>query len=103
LKEPIASVVFSAPRCADVPELSDVTKQFQAKYGKEFIISALELRPGSGVSQLVCYLTSMSIPKSSLSSRTLCLVVDSLQNLILVCELFTRRYKFHQWLKPFGI
>lgn len=56
MKEAIATVVFAAPRCADVPELSEVSKQFQAKYGKEFINAALELRPGSGVSPLVRYL-----------------------------------------------
>lgn len=53
LKEAIASIVFSSPRCGDVPELLDVRKQFSAKYGKDFITAATELRPMCGVGRLV--------------------------------------------------
>lgn len=53
LKEAIASVIFASPRCADVPELMDVRKHFTAKYGKEFVSAAVELRPDCGVSRLV--------------------------------------------------
>ncbi|RZC51652.1 hypothetical protein C5167_020073 [Papaver somniferum] len=53
LKEAVTSIVFAAPRCADIPELVDIRKHFTAKYGKEFITSALELRPDSGVSRQV--------------------------------------------------
>lgn len=53
LKEPIASLIFASPRCADIPELQDVRKQFTKKYGKEFVASALELRPDCGVNHMV--------------------------------------------------
>ncbi|WOH11226.1 hypothetical protein DCAR_0830706 [Daucus carota subsp. sativus] len=53
LKEAIASVIFAAPRCADVPELLDVKKHFTAKYGKEFVTTALELRPNCGVGRML--------------------------------------------------
>lgn len=55
MREAIAGVVFASPRCADIPELMDVRKQFLAKYGKEFITSALEVRPDCGVSRLVSF------------------------------------------------
>lgn len=53
LKEAISSVIFASQRC-DIDELSEARKQFQAKYGKDFVASALELRPNSGVIPLVC-------------------------------------------------
>lgn len=53
LKEAITSVIFAAPRCSDIPELLDVRKQFTAKYGKEFVSGAIELRPDCGVSRML--------------------------------------------------
>lgn len=53
LKEAVASLIFAAPRCADLPELARVRTQFQAKYGKEFIAAAAELRPECGVNRRV--------------------------------------------------
>lgn len=55
LKEAISSVIFASPRCADIPELMDVRKHFTAKYGKEFVSAAVELRPDCGVSRLVSF------------------------------------------------
>lgn len=55
LKEAVSSVMFASPRCADVPELMDIRKHFTAKYGKEFVSAAVELRPDSGVSRMVCF------------------------------------------------
>ncbi|KAJ4951857.1 hypothetical protein NE237_028689 [Protea cynaroides] len=62
LKEAVASVIFAAPRCADVPELLDVRKQFTAKYGKEFVTSALELRPNCGVGRMMVEKLSAKAP-----------------------------------------
>ncbi|RZC49928.1 hypothetical protein C5167_018353, partial [Papaver somniferum] len=62
LKEAVTSIVFAAPRCADIPELVDIRKHFTAKYGKEFITSALELRPDSGVSRQVVEKLSAKAP-----------------------------------------
>ncbi|KAJ0941791.1 putative vacuolar protein sorting-associated protein Ist1 [Helianthus annuus] len=53
LKEAITSVIFAAPRCSDIPELADVKKNFTAKYGKEFVSAAIELRPDCGVSRML--------------------------------------------------
>lgn len=53
LKEAVASLIFAAPRCADLPELARVRTQFQAKYGKEFIAAAAELRAECGVNRRV--------------------------------------------------
>ncbi|KAF8388852.1 hypothetical protein HHK36_025532 [Tetracentron sinense] len=62
LKEAICSVIFASPRCADIPELLDVRKHFTAKYGKEFISSALELRPDCGVSRTMVEKLSARAP-----------------------------------------
>ncbi|KAJ0986482.1 hypothetical protein J5N97_004838 [Dioscorea zingiberensis] len=62
LKEAIASVVFASPRCADIPELMDVRKQFLSKYGKEFVTAALEVRPECGVSRLLVEKLSARAP-----------------------------------------
>ncbi|KAL4571850.1 hypothetical protein LXL04_018615 [Taraxacum kok-saghyz] len=53
LKEAVTSVIFAAPRCSDISELADIKKQFTAKFGKEFVSAALELRPESGVSRML--------------------------------------------------
>lgn len=53
LKEAVSSVVFASPRCADIPELVDIRKHFTAKYGKDFISAAVELRPDCGVNRTV--------------------------------------------------
>ncbi|KAG0493241.1 hypothetical protein HPP92_004235 [Vanilla planifolia] len=62
LKEAISSVIFASPRCADIPELMDVRKHFVAKYGKEFVTSALELRPECGVNHLIVEKLSAKAP-----------------------------------------
>ncbi|CAH2051212.1 unnamed protein product [Thlaspi arvense] len=53
LKEAVTSVLFASQRLSDVPELSEIVKQFTTKYGKDFATSAIELRPDSGVSRLL--------------------------------------------------
>lgn len=67
LKEAITSVVFASPRCGDIPELVDVRKHLTAKYGKEFISAAVELRPNCGVSRMV----SLQYPPSTVDNLTL--------------------------------
>ncbi|XP_047308298.1 AF4/FMR2 family member 4-like isoform X2 [Impatiens glandulifera] len=62
LKEAIASVLFASPRCSDVVELQDVRKHFTAKYGKEFVSAAIELRPESGVSRMMVEKLSAKTP-----------------------------------------
>jgi hypothetical protein len=44
-------LIYAAPRCADVEELGQVRAILAAKYGKEFVAAAAELRPDCGVSR----------------------------------------------------
>lgn len=53
LREAVASVIFAAPRCADIPDLLQVRNLFAAKYGKDFIAAASELRPDTSVNRTV--------------------------------------------------
>ncbi|OMO53204.1 hypothetical protein COLO4_36809 [Corchorus olitorius] len=62
LKEAISSVCFAAPRCADLPELLQVQMLFAAKYGKEFVSAATELRPDCGVNRQLIELLSIRAP-----------------------------------------
>eukprot|EP01018_Ginkgo_biloba_P028440 Gb_40879 [translate_table: standard] len=69
LKESIASLVFAAPRCADLPELQDVRSLFTAKYGKEFITAAIELRPDCGVNRQIIEKLSARLPSAEVKLR----------------------------------
>lgn len=64
LREAVASIIFAAPRCADIPDLLQVRNLFTAKYGKDFIAAASELRPDTSVNRTVnflsCYITVTS-------------------------------------------
>ncbi|KAJ4963274.1 hypothetical protein NE237_023213 [Protea cynaroides] len=53
LKEGIASLIFAAPRCSDLPELLRLRNIFEKKYGKEFVSAATELRPNCGVNRML--------------------------------------------------
>ncbi|XP_010924918.1 uncharacterized protein [Elaeis guineensis] len=71
LKEAIASIVFASLRCADIPELMEIRKHFLAKYGKEFITAALEVRPECGVSRMVVEKLSARAPDVETKIKTL--------------------------------
>ncbi|XP_042484387.1 uncharacterized protein LOC122064686 [Macadamia integrifolia] len=53
LKEGIASLIFAAPRCSDIPELLQIRNIFEKKYGKEFVSAATDLRPNCGVNRVL--------------------------------------------------
>jgi len=53
LKESITSLIFAAPRCSGLPELLQVQNLFLAKYGKQFVAAATELKPDCGVNQML--------------------------------------------------
>lgn len=53
MREAIASIIFAAPRCSEVPDLLQLKNLFGTKYGKEFIMVSSELRPDSGVNRTV--------------------------------------------------
>ncbi|GLJ38741.1 hypothetical protein SUGI_0789850 [Cryptomeria japonica] len=69
LKESIASLIFAAPRCAELPELQDVRSLFAAKYGKEFAESAVELRPDCGVNKRIIEKLSTRAPSTEVKLR----------------------------------
>ncbi|KAK4253019.1 hypothetical protein QN277_010856 [Acacia crassicarpa] len=62
LKEAISSICFTAPRCADLPELLQVQLLFASKYGKEFVSAATELMPDCGVNRQLVELLSVHPP-----------------------------------------
>ncbi|CAN7108394.1 unnamed protein product [Brassica rapa subsp. narinosa] len=53
LKEGIASLIFAAPRCSEIPELGDLKDIFEKKYGRDFVTAATELRPTCGVNRML--------------------------------------------------
>jgi hypothetical protein len=62
LREAIASLIYAAPRCADVEELAQVRSILGSKYGKEFVAAASELRPDCGVSRNVSKFFLFGLP-----------------------------------------
>ncbi|GMI92706.1 hypothetical protein HRI_002939900 [Hibiscus trionum] len=76
LKEAISSVVFASARCEEIPELKDVSKQFTAKYGKEFTSSALELRPNCGVGRMLVEKLSANAPDGPTKLKILTAIAE---------------------------
>ncbi|KAL5553166.1 hypothetical protein UlMin_040567 [Ulmus minor] len=62
LREAIASIIFAAPRCSDIPDLLHIKNLFSTKYGKEFVLAVSELRPDSGVNRTIIEKLSISTP-----------------------------------------
>lgn len=53
LREAAAGLIYAAERCGDVPELQEVKRLMAAKFGREFVSSAAELRSGCGINAKV--------------------------------------------------
>jgi vacuolar protein sorting-associated protein IST1 len=64
LREAVASVIFAAPRCSDLPDLLQIRNLFTAKYGKEFIAAATELRPDTSVNRTIIEKLSIATPSA---------------------------------------
>ncbi|KAL0463578.1 UNVERIFIED_CONTAM: ist1 [Sesamum latifolium] len=71
LREAVASIIFSAPRCSDLPDLLHVRNLFAAKYGKEFISAASELRPDTSVNRTIIEKLSVSAPPADVKLKVL--------------------------------
>ncbi|GFZ16092.1 regulator of Vps4 activity in the MVB pathway protein [Actinidia rufa] len=71
LREAVASIIFAAPRCSDVPDLLHVRNLFAAKYGKEFIAAASELRPDTSVNRTIIEKLSVSAPSPEVKLKVL--------------------------------
>ncbi|XP_059432106.1 uncharacterized protein LOC132165521 [Corylus avellana] len=76
LKEAISSIIFASPRCADVPELTEIRKHFTAKYGKEFSSSAAELRPDCGVGRMLVEKLSAKAPDGQTKIKILSAIAE---------------------------
>ncbi|KAK1416141.1 hypothetical protein QVD17_31929 [Tagetes erecta] len=71
LKEAIASIIFAAPRCSDLPDLLTVRNLFGTKYGKEFILAASELRPDTSVNRTIIEKLSVYTPPGEVKLKVL--------------------------------
>lgn len=71
LREAVASIIFAAPRCSDLPDLLHVRNLFSAKYGKEFISAASELQPDTSVNRTIIEKLSVSSPSAEVRLQVL--------------------------------
>ncbi|KAK3006099.1 hypothetical protein RJ639_017422 [Escallonia herrerae] len=71
LREAVASIIFAAPRCSDLPDMLQVRNLFAAKYGKEFISAASELRPDTSVNRTIIEKLSVSTPPAEVKLKVL--------------------------------
>ncbi|KAK4764011.1 hypothetical protein SAY87_013449 [Trapa incisa] len=62
MKEGISSLIFAAPRCSEIPELGTIKDVFGKKYGKDFVLAAIDLRPNSGVNRTLIEKLSIKTP-----------------------------------------
>ncbi|XP_044490565.1 IST1 homolog [Mangifera indica] len=62
LREAIASIIFAAPRCSDLPDLLQIKNLFTSKYGKEYVAAIAELRPDTSVNRTIIEKLSVSAP-----------------------------------------
>uniref|UniRef100_A0A0D9ZCA8 Uncharacterized protein n=1 Tax=Oryza glumipatula TaxID=40148 RepID=A0A0D9ZCA8_9ORYZ len=71
LREAAAGLIYAAARCGDVPELQEVKRLMAAKFGREFVSSAAELRSGCGINAKI--VQKLSTKQPSLESRQMVL------------------------------
>ncbi|KDP29414.1 hypothetical protein JCGZ_18335 [Jatropha curcas] len=71
LREAVASIIFAAPRCSEVPDLLQIQNLLSAKYGKEFVMAASELRPDSSVNRAIIEKLSISAPSAEARIKVL--------------------------------
>ncbi|GAB4846872.1 hypothetical protein Ancab_025880 [Ancistrocladus abbreviatus] len=76
LNEAIASIIFASPRCADIPKLVDVRKHITARYGKEFVTAAMELRPECGVNRILVEKLSAITPDGPTKVRIMTAIAN---------------------------
>ncbi|ONK79851.1 uncharacterized protein A4U43_C01F10810 [Asparagus officinalis] len=71
LKEGISSLIYAAPRCSEIPELSRITEIFEKKYGKDFVSAARDLRPESGVNRMLIEKLSVRKPSGEVKMKVM--------------------------------
>eukprot|EP00898_Chlorokybus_atmophyticus_P005303 jgi/Chlat1/5774/Chrsp387S05495 len=77
LQEAVASIIYAAPRCADLPELTTSRSQFGHKFGKEFVAAAQELRPGCAVNRVILEQLAIRAPAPEVKLAVLKDIADS--------------------------
>jgi vacuolar protein sorting-associated protein IST1 len=71
LKEGISSLIFSAPRCADIPELTALRDIFKKKYGKDLVSAATDLRPDCAVNRMLIDKLSARTPAGEVKLKVM--------------------------------
>ncbi|KAL6637702.1 hypothetical protein ACP70R_025274 [Stipagrostis hirtigluma subsp. patula] len=71
LREAAAGLVYAAARCGDLPELQEVRRILGAKFGKDFVSAASDLRSGCGINTKI--VQKLSTRQPSLESRQMVL------------------------------
>uniref|UniRef100_J3LS30 Uncharacterized protein n=1 Tax=Oryza brachyantha TaxID=4533 RepID=J3LS30_ORYBR len=71
LREAAAGLIYVAARCGDLPELQEVKRLMAAKFGREFVSAAAELRSGCGINAKI--VQKLSTKQPSLESRQMVL------------------------------
>ncbi|KAF3440377.1 hypothetical protein FNV43_RR18661 [Rhamnella rubrinervis] len=69
LKEGIASLIFAAPRCSEIPELVAIRDIFEKKYGRDFVSAATDLRPNCGVNRMLIDKLSVRTPSGQVKLK----------------------------------
>ncbi|KAI7747672.1 hypothetical protein M8C21_002776 [Ambrosia artemisiifolia] len=67
LKEAVSSLLYTAPRCGEFPELQEVREILTSRYGKDFAHGAMNLRSNCGVNTRM--IQKLSTRQSSLETR----------------------------------
>ncbi|KAL5557434.1 hypothetical protein UlMin_039670 [Ulmus minor] len=71
LKEGIASLIFAAPRCSELPELAAIRDVFEKKYGRDFVSAATDVRPNCGVNRMLIDKLSVRTPTGEFKLKIL--------------------------------
>ncbi|GAV78571.1 Ist1 domain-containing protein [Cephalotus follicularis] len=71
LREGIASLIFAAPRCSEIPELVSIRDVFEKKYGKDFVSAATDLRPSCGVNRMLIDKLSVRTPTGEVKLKVM--------------------------------
>ncbi|KAH6802116.1 hypothetical protein C2S51_033562 [Perilla frutescens var. frutescens] len=62
LLEAVSTLIYASTRCGDFPELLELRAIFSSKFGKEFVLRAVELRNHCGVNPRIIHKLSTRMP-----------------------------------------
>lgn len=84
-------MIFAAPRCSEIPELSALRNVFEKKYGKDFVSAATDLRPNCGVNRLVFTLSASIVSIHYILQDWICIELFAFAYSSLTSSLFELR------------